>query len=382
MPPDQIILTNARLVLPDAVLPATLVARDGHIAAIETGTSRLPGALDCAGDWLIPGLIDLHTDNLERQCQPRAGVRWPAVSAYLAHDAHCAAAAITTVLDALCVGDLGYEPGRIQTLRDGVGTTAALSRAGLLKADHALHLRCELAAADMRSLLAEIPAAAATRLISVMDHTPGFGQYADLDRFRALRRADPMTELEIEALIARLHAGRARNLPANRAHVLAHAAAHDLAVASHDDATEAEIRENAEAGIGIAEFPVTLAAAAAARAHGMQIIAGSPNLVRGFSHYGNVAVAELLAAGLVDALASDYVPASLLEAALPPGLDPDQMPARIALVTAAPARIARYADRGAIAPGLRADLAQIHFPPGTSLPPVVRAVWRQGVRIA
>ena len=73
----EIILTNARLVLADGVLDGTVVIRDGIIAEIDEGFSRTPSAIDLVGDFLIPGIIDLHTDNLERQSEPRPGARWP-----------------------------------------------------------------------------------------------------------------------------------------------------------------------------------------------------------------------------------------------------------------------------------------------------------------
>jgi alpha-D-ribose 1-methylphosphonate 5-triphosphate diphosphatase len=112
---SETILTNALLVLPAEVVPGTVVLRDGLIAELQRGRSGLAGAVDCGGDHVIPGVVDLHTDNLERQVQPRANARWPSRSALLAHDAQCAAAGVTTVFDALCLGDLGFDPGRVQT---------------------------------------------------------------------------------------------------------------------------------------------------------------------------------------------------------------------------------------------------------------------------
>ena len=133
---DQLILTNARLVLPGSVVAGTIVSGERQIAEISEHRSTVPGSLDIEGDYLIPGVVDLHTDNLERQVQPRTNARWPSRSAMIAHDAQCAAAGVTTVLDALCIGDLGFEKDRIQTFRDGVadldalaGTGAAQSRA-------------------------------------------------------------------------------------------------------------------------------------------------------------------------------------------------------------------------------------------------------------
>ena len=150
-------------------------------------------------------------------------------------------------------------------------------------------------------------------------------------------------------------------------------------LASHDDRTLAGVAENLADGIRLAEFPVTLEAAAAARAGGQGIIAGAPNLVRGGSHTGNVAVADLLRAGLVDVLTSDYVPASLLDAAfLAASCHAVKLPHAIAMVSEAPSRLLGFADRGRVAPGLRADLVRVRLHEGQ---PVVRQVWRAGERV-
>ncbi len=126
---------------------------------------------------MIPGVVDLHTDNLERQVQPRSNARWPSRSAMVAHDAQCAAAGVTTVLDALCLGDLGFDKDRIRTFLDGVADGDALAGTGLLKSDHYLHLRCELPAADMMALLDPVADHPRVRMVSLMDHSPGVGQY-------------------------------------------------------------------------------------------------------------------------------------------------------------------------------------------------------------
>ena len=131
----ETIFTNAIAVLPDAVVRGTLVVRDGRIADVQAGgPSAARSACDMDGDYLIPGIVDTHTDNLERQVQPRALARWPSRSAMVAHDAQCAAAGATTVFDALCLGDLGFDKERIRTFRDGVVDLDALNDAELLKA--------------------------------------------------------------------------------------------------------------------------------------------------------------------------------------------------------------------------------------------------------
>jgi alpha-D-ribose 1-methylphosphonate 5-triphosphate diphosphatase len=376
----ETILTDARIVLRDRVMHGTLVMRDGLIADISEGNSAAPGAVSLDGDTLMPGIVDVHTDNLERQVQPRMNARWPSRSAMVAHDAQCAAAGVTTVLDALCLGDLGFEKDRIRTFRDGVRDLDALADTGLLKSEHFLHLRCEMPAEDVIELVDPVADHPRVRMISLMDHSPGVGQYANLDNYRALRRKEHVADDVIERRIVEQQAQRARLRDPNRRALLARVAALDIVLASHDDRTVEEIEENAADGIGISEFPVTMEAAKAAKAHGMEVIAGAPNIVRGGSHSGNVSAADLVRAGAVDALASDYVPASLVEAAfLCVDATGISLHDSVALVTDGPAGMAHLRDRGRIEVGLRADLVRVRVHEGLA---VVRQVWRAGERVA
>jgi alpha-D-ribose 1-methylphosphonate 5-triphosphate diphosphatase len=380
---DATILTNAWLVLPDEVVFGSIVLQADHIVEVQRGRSDALSARDMDGDYLIPGAVDVHTDNLERQVQPRALARWPSRSAMVAHDAQCAAAGVTTVFDALCLGDLGFDKERIRTFRDGVADLDVLADADLLKAEHFLHLRCEVPAHDMLELFEPVADHHRARMVSLMDHSPGVGQYADLDFYRALRRRGGLDDATIERRIGELQAQRERLRGPNRRALLdrvaGRMAGHDLALASHDDRTVEEIAENAADGIRISEFPVTMAAAKAAKQAGMQVIAGAPNIVRGGSHSGNVSVADLLNAAAVDALASDYVPSSLIEAAFQCARSGTTLPEAVALITARPARLAGLHDRGCIAPGQRADLVRVRL---HETLPVVRQVWRAGERVA
>ena len=376
---DEVILTNAALALPNCVLHGTIVLRGELIADIQRGRSTDPGAIDLGGDTLMPGVVDVHTDNLERQVFPRSNARWPSRSALIAHDAQCAAAGVTTVLDALCLGDLGFDKDRVRTFRDGVADLDALGATDLFKAEHFLHLRCEVPAADMLDLFAPVADHPRVRMVSLMDHTPGVGQYADLDRYRALRRQGGMLDDEIDCRIAEMQATRARLRDKQRRALLSSLAGRDVALASHDDRTEEDIAENAADGIRVSEFPVSLVAARAAKQVEMQVVAGAPNVVRGGSHSGNVSVAALLAESAVDALASDYVPSSLIEAAFQCTRSGISLPAAVALVTERPARLAGLMDRGRLAVGWRADLVRVRVHENL---PVVRQVWRAGERVA
>jgi len=375
------ILTNARLVLPNETVLGTVVLDEGRIVEVQPGRrSSAPGALDLAGDTLMPGIVDVHTDNLERQVQPRSNARWPSRSAMVAHDAQCTAAGVTTVLDALCLGDLGFDKDRVLTFRHGVADLDALGGTGLLKSEHFLHLRCELPAPDMMELLDPVAEHPRVRMVSLMDHSPGVGQYANLDRYRKMRLREGHGLPWIEDRILELQQQRARTRGPNRRALLERMAPLAIVLASHDDNTAEEVAENAADGIRISEFPVSMLAAVEARARGMDVIAGAPNIVRGGSHSGNVGAAELVRCGVVDAYASDYVPSSLLEAAFASVAQTGiTLPEGVAMVTANPARMAGLHDRGWIAPGLRADLVHVREHEGM---PVVRQVWRAGERVA
>jgi alpha-D-ribose 1-methylphosphonate 5-triphosphate diphosphatase len=376
----ETIFTNARLVLADGVLDGSLVTEDFRIARIDPAPCHAAAAMDLEGDLLIPGIIDLHTDNLERQVQPRINARWPSRSAMIAHDAQCAGAGVTTVFDAFCVGDLGFQEDRKRTFVEGIADLDALTDAALLKSEHLIHLRCELPAPDMEALFnpyAEHPRLA---LVSVMDHSPGVGQWTDVSQYRAILRRDGLTEFEIDARLEHHREGRLRWRGHNKRLVLDRMRDRPVPIASHDDRTATEVAENAADGIRIAEFPVSMEAARAARTHGIEVIAGAPNIVRGGSHSGNVAAAELLRAGAVDAFASDYVPASLLEAAImATTIGGITLPQAIALITDRPARMGGLPDRGRIAVGLSADLVRVRVHEGM---PIVRGVWRRGERVA
>jgi alpha-D-ribose 1-methylphosphonate 5-triphosphate diphosphatase len=378
---SETVLTNAVLVLTDEAIPGTVVIRGERIVEVQPGRSHLAVALDLDGDHLIPGVVDVHTDNLERQVAPRINARWPSRSAMLAHDTQTIAAGVTTVLDALCLGDLGFDVGRTKTFRDGVADLDALSGTGLLKSEHFLHLRCELPATDMPELVEPVADHPLVRMVSLMDHSPGVGQYRDIERYREMRvRQLQQTPAQVDKRIGELLEQRGRLRGRQRRWLLDRVAHRKLPLASHDDDSAEGVRENAADGILISEFPVAMEAAREAKKLGVEVIAGAPNVVRGGSHSGNVAAADLIRAGAVDVLASDYVPPAMIEAAwLAAGAGDIALPKAVGMITDRAARMVGLHDRGRIEAGLRADLVQIRPHEGHA---VVRKVWRAGERVA
>lgn len=371
---------NARIVLADEVIHGSLALRDGRIAAVASGPSTTGEDLD--GDLLVPGLVELHTDHLEGHYLPRPKVRWNMMAALQAHDAQVACSGITTVLDALRVGmdeDALLSSSDMVAMAD---TVAAAAAAGRLRADHHLHLRCEVSAPDVLSHFEAIASRPLVRLVSLMDHAPGQRQFVDLDTYRSYyQRKMNLTDAAFKAFCDRRIAESNANSGSNRRVIAGFCRDRGLAVASHDDATLDHVGEALDLGVGLAEFPTTVAAADASHGAGLLVLMGAPNIVRGGSHSGNVSAAELLDRGVLDILSSDYVPFSLLQAAFAlVAAGTLDMPAAMRLVSTNPAAAARLGDRGAVAPGLRADLVRVKADPG--LPPVVAGVWREGRRVA
>ncbi len=371
---------NARVVLGDEVVRGSLSVRDGRIAQVASGASALGEDLD--GDVLMPGLVELHTDHIEGHFLPRPKVRWPLMAALQAHDAQVACSGITTVFDALRVGmdeDALLTSADMLAMADTVAEAAA---AGRLRADHRLHLRCEVSAPDVLKAFEPIARRPLVGLVSLMDHAPGQRQFVNLDAYRSYyQRKMNLTDDDFRAFCERRVAESETYSAPHRRAIAAFCRANGTAVASHDDATEAHVAEALALGVALAEFPTTVAAARAAHAAGLLTLMGAPNIVRGGSHSGNVSAATLLGDGVLDVLSSDYVPFSLLQAAFALAeAGTLELPAAARLVSTNPARAARLDDRGAIAPGLRADLVRVGTGPG--LPPLVRGVWREGRRVA
>ena len=374
-------LTNARVVLAEREIEGTVVLSGAEISRVEEGRSALPRAEDMEGDYLLPGLVELHTDNLEGHLAPRPGVLWPGLPALMAHDAQIAAAGITTVFDALRIGEHQSDAYRIDRLRDTVERIGEAQAQGLLRAEHLLHLRCEISTDNVLEHFESFREEPLLRMVSLMDHTPGQRQFVDLGTFKTYYKGRyKLSDAEVEALIASLTEDHHRYAARNRLRLAETCRAMNLRLASHDDATVAHVEEAAGLGLTISEFPTTLEAARAAQRHGLATVAGAPNVVRGSSHSGNVAALELAAEGVLDALSSDYVPVSLLHSAF---VIRDTLGLAlwdaIAIVSRNPARMLGLEDRGEIAPGLRADLVRVHVHEGL---PVVRGVWREGRRIA
>jgi alpha-D-ribose 1-methylphosphonate 5-triphosphate diphosphatase len=375
------LIKNARIVTRDEEFIGVVRIDSGHIVEVAPGDTAARDAQDWDGDYLMPGLVELHTDNIEKHLAPRPGVLWNTDAAILVHDAQVVAAGITTVFDALAIGSpvSNNLRGREQQMRCATSIGRFAAR-GLLRAEHFLHLRCEIATPDVVEVFDSLDAHPLLRLASVMDHTPGQRQWQDPVQWRRYQeRNGKLTDAQMETTLAELDEDHRRYAVVHRREIVARCAARGLTLASHDDTLVEHVDEAAADGMVLSEFPTTLAAAQAARDRGIATIMGAPNIVRGGSHSGNVSALALAQQGLLDILSSDYVPSSLMTAAFELVRQADwTLPSAIASVSAVPAMAAGLSDRGHIAPGMRADLVRVFVADAL---PVPRATYRAGIRV-
>ncbi|MDX2005456.1 MAG: alpha-D-ribose 1-methylphosphonate 5-triphosphate diphosphatase [Meiothermus sp.] len=372
-------LTNLKAVLPDQTLESASVRlEDGYIAEIREG--KLEGT-DCQGLTLIPGIVDLHGDMLEREIEPRPGAEFPVPVAMMELDKRLAAAGVTTAFAAISFS----EAKSTKTLRSeerarGIIRAIHEGRGGM-RVDWRVHARFEVTNHGAPPVLRDLIAARDVHLVSLTDHTPGQGQYRDLERFvdfmarwREVSRED--AQVRVKERIQRTQEAPP-SWPVIR-DVTALAREHHIPLASHDDDTLEKVDLMADLGTTISEFPVDVIAAREARRRGMWVAMGAPNALRGGSHSGNVGAAELLDLGLLDLLMSDYAAGALLQAAYAlhrrRGLP---LHRAAALVTANPAQAVGLRDQGSLAAGMRADLVlveELEYPR-------VRTTLREGRKI-
>ena len=370
-------LTGARVVLRDETLSeAAVLIEDGMITAIDPDGARGARVTDLAGRTLLPGMIDLHCDALEKEVEPRPNVHFPLDFACAQADKRNAAAGITTVYHALSFAnaELGV---RNNAFAAEVARAVHAWQAHAL-VDNRVHARYEVTDPSAPAVLAELLERDELHLLSFMDHTPGQGQFKDIDAYRDfLTRTYKKDAAEIDAIMdAKLAAADGA---VQRMRDLAQVARErGVSIASHDDDSPEKIDLMKSLGAAISEFPVNLETAHAAQARGMATLFGAPNVLRGKSQSGSMRALDAIRAGRADCLCGDYSPAALLPSVMKlPEHAGISLHAAVRLVSANPALAAGLADRGEIAAGKRADLIAVKSLGGL---PQVEQVWVRGVR--
>ncbi len=377
---DNLCLANAQLVMPDRVVTGSVTIEQGIISEITEGDHVPTGAVDCAGDYILPGLVELHTDNIERHIEPRPEVDWPHLPALIAHDSELASTGITTVFDAMRVGSIHSGKGRyIDYARKLADELLSARAAGYFKISHFLHLRAEICSETLLEELATFGPEDRVGIVSLMDHTPGQRQFSDLSALKTyVAKKRGMTDADFVAHVENLRGLQQRFGEKHEAGAVIEAARLGAALASHDDTTAQHVEKSSENGVTFAEFPTTFEAAEACRTRNIAVMMGAPNLIRGGSHSGNVAAEDLAKADLLEIVSSDYVPSALLLSAFHLANVWDDLPRAVATVTRNPATAVGLDDRGILNAGLRGDVLRVRRMGQT---PVLRGVWSQGNKV-
>jgi len=374
------IYTNYRLQLPNEEVLGTLIVKNGMIHDIQPGICSQGN--DGGGDYLIPGLIELHTDNLEKCMSPRPGIKWPLEAAAVYHDRDLASAGVTTVCDAIAIGDAAAGSPRLTEFSPMIDVICQGQATGRFAVEHLLHLRCELSFEKVDQVTERYADNPLLSLISLMDHTPGQRQFVRIDKFKEYYMGKHgITSAQMEEFIKLRQIEQQKYAPKNRRALVALSHAKGITLATHDDATIEHVQEAIENKAVIAEFPTTLEAAKASHDAGLQVLMGAPNLVLGGSHSGNVSAMELILQDLVDVISSDYVPQSLLQSIfIIANKTGKPIYETMRLVNSNPAKaIDLFDDRGSLEIGKRADFITVH---DDGIVPRLTSTVCQGKRVA
>jgi alpha-D-ribose 1-methylphosphonate 5-triphosphate diphosphatase len=361
------LLSNVRAVVGSRVIDAASVAsEDGRILSVEENRSYA-GAIDGRGAFCLPGLVDSHCDALEREVSPRPTVTFDLEFALRSLEARFLAAGITTACHGVSFNGEG-DRMRSPEMAAGLVDVIATRRAAGARMDHRVLFRLPARSTGSVDRAVEcLPGgqpAGDVPLVSFEDHTPGQGQYRDVEMYKAAIPADHRARIgDIDAEIARRMAEAEAMLPTrevNLARVRDLAATGSARVLAHDCVDAGEIAQARRWGAAVAEFPVTIEAARAARDQEMPVVLGAPNVLLGGSHSGNASAEELIALGCCTGLASDYAPSTMLAAAFDLARrGVVDFPAAVALITAGPAEAIGLRDHGRLAPGCVADLVLV-----------------------
>ncbi|WP_258130429.1 alpha-D-ribose 1-methylphosphonate 5-triphosphate diphosphatase [Achromobacter anxifer] len=368
-------LTHARVVLPDRVLEdSAVLIDDGRIVAIEPAGASADREIDLRGQTLLPGLIDLHCDAIEKEAEPRSRVLFPLDFAVAQVDRRNAAAGITTPYHALSFANSEWGVRNNQTAAEVVRTVRAFRQHSLV--DNRVHCRYEVTDATSVDVLRALMDEGAVDLLSVMDHSPGQGQFKTLESYLQYMMGNHAMSREQAEEAAQAKTRAKDGAVARVETLLSHAQGLGIPTASHDDDSIHRIATMRNLGVAMSEFPITLDTARAAVSCGLPTILGAPNVLRGQSQSGSMRAIDAIRAGVASCLCSDYQPSALIAAAFTVAAQTDlSLPQAVALVTLNPAQACGLSDRGRIAPGLRADLVAV-AQVGTQ--PLISHTWSAG----
>jgi alpha-D-ribose 1-methylphosphonate 5-triphosphate diphosphatase len=385
---DVVLIDGATVVLTDRTIEGGAVRIAGdRIAEVAESRAEIHGGydrtVDARGACLMPGVIDLHNDSLETEINPRPETDLPLEFALATMERRLLPFGVTTEFHAMAFMNMARNRRTIQATAIRTEYIAGHRCSGRALIDHQVLHRLDVWSPDSMDAIFESVDQFPVRYISLNDHTPGQGQYRDLEKYvermvawTAARGGAPPDATEIHSRIATRNADTT-TIPNVYNRVRLESDRIPIVIASHDDDSAAKVDMLWELGARVAEFPITIDAARRARDRGMWIVVGAPNIVRGGSSSGNQDARELFELGLADIICADYHAPSLLRSAfrlVEDGLL--DLPDAIRALTYNAARAVGLTDVGAVREGWRADLILVRC--GVDAIPVVESVYRDG----
>lgn len=367
------ILRSQRVLLESTIRPADIVIEDDRIAAIKPPTPNAAGQIADAGNRLIvPGFVDLHSDAVEKEIEPRPGAQFPIRSAIVELDKKLAMAGITTMFHAVAFNEEALVGTRgTQTAARLIEEIGALN-SSLLSVDNLIHARYEITSFSSVPALIDLMEKRRVHMISLMDHSPGQGQFKSIEKWKQYHvPVYDLAEHEVDDILS-LQADKKNRCMGYLDEITGCARHHGLLIASHDDDTCEKVDLMAEIGVTVAEFPLNIETAGHAKAKNMATGMGAPNVVRGRSQSGNISARNLIQESCCDFLCSDYHPTSMLQAVYAMSAELGiPLASAFSYITSTPAAIAGLIDRGTLTPGKLADMVVIE---DANIPKVVTTI--------
>lgn len=377
-------VSKARVVTPDEVIVnGTVYIKKGLIEAIESESANLRKGyqvIDASGRWLIPGLIDLHNDAIEKEIEPRPNALIPLEMALLSLESRLLTHGVTSIYHSLSFmeDDTGIRnPDKVIAHVEGINH---LKKHGLIR--HNIHARYDVTENNFCSILIDLINKKYIQMVSFMDHRPGQGQYRNIEELTEFMKKYRSIDIETAQKLVeqRMHKGKDVNIMKFVDLLAEKARKNGLPMASHDDDCGSKVEYMYSKGVTISEFPVDLATCRAAAEMGMHVMVGGPNIIRGKSNSGNMRAIDAINENTADIICSDYLPSAMLHAAFRLYYK-HSMPIwqAVKMVSLNPARaVGIDGELGSIECGKRADLVMVNE---IDQIPVVELVFVNGLKV-
>lgn len=359
----QIVIRSNNILIDGLFQGADVVINDQYITDIQPYNS-VDTAIDLGNRRIVPGFVDLHSDGIEKEIEPRPGARFPTQMAVIEFDKKLSMAGITTMFHAIGFNDEELSKGRgTEQSRELINEIFEANKEHLT-VDNFIHARLEITSHSSIETVKQLIEANKVAMLSLMDHSPGQGQFKTMESWKKYHLS--AYEIDTKDVEKYLQRKASKDKVGIIEDLVRFGLAHDISVLSHDDDCSDKLNTLKALGVTFSEFPLSVEVAKSAKVMGISTGMGAPNVVRGGSQSGNIAAKELVKEGVCDYLCSDYHPASLLIS--PYRLREDvslSLEEGFAMISSTPARLAKLNDRGEIKEGFLADLAVIdetHFP--------------------